>query len=104
MLRANMALADNTEESADDMTAAETAPKPMNVTQGGHRYCMTFGRMNFCSSGGTSTGPDQSVWFQSGNKTRLSWMTQDEGRLNVTHARTHVYINILIYWNDTSFQ
>jgi len=65
MLRANMALADSTDESADDMTAAETAPRPMKVTQGGHRYCMTIGRMSFCSSAGIGTLPGQSVWFQS---------------------------------------
>lgn len=29
---ANMDAADSTDESADDMTAAETAPNPMNAT------------------------------------------------------------------------
>ena len=51
MLRANMALADSTDESADDMTAAETAPSPMNVTHDGHRYCITIGRIILSSSG-----------------------------------------------------
>ena len=51
MLRANMALADSTDESADDMTAADTAPSPMNVTHDGHRYCITIGRIIFSSSG-----------------------------------------------------
>lgn len=30
MFRANIELADNIEESADDMTAADTAPRPKN--------------------------------------------------------------------------
>lgn len=42
-----MELADRTDESADDMTAAETAPRPMKVTHDGHMYCMTIGRINF---------------------------------------------------------
>ena len=53
MLRANIELADRTDESADDITAAETAPRPMNVTQGGHRYCITIGRIIFSSPAGS---------------------------------------------------
>ena len=44
-----MELADNTEESADDMTAAETAPNPMNETAGGVRYCKTNGKRRLAS-------------------------------------------------------
>ena len=44
MFLANIELAERMEESADDMTAADTAPKPMKVTAGGHRYCMTMPR------------------------------------------------------------
>ena len=49
MLRANMELAERMDESADDMTAADTAPSPMKETQLGHRYCITIGRMSFWS-------------------------------------------------------
>ena len=59
-----MEAADKTDESADDMTAAETAPSPINDTHGGHKYCITIGKINFWSSGGTSSLP-HSVWFQS---------------------------------------
>lgn len=36
--RANIDAADNTEESADDITAADTAPKPKKETKSGVRY------------------------------------------------------------------
>ena len=52
MLRANMELAESTDESAEDMTAAETAPRPMKVTHAGHKYCTTIGRIIFSSPGG----------------------------------------------------
>ena len=35
----------NTEESADDITAAETAPSPKNETAAGVRYCNTIGKI-----------------------------------------------------------
>ena len=38
-----MELAERTEESADDMTAAEIAPRPKNDTHFGVRYCNTSG-------------------------------------------------------------
>lgn len=41
-----MELAERTDESAEDITAADTAPSPMNVTQLGHMYCMTIGRIS----------------------------------------------------------
>ena len=49
MFLANMELAERIDESAEDMTAAETAPRPINDTQGGHRYCITIGRISFWS-------------------------------------------------------
>ena len=42
---ANIDDADNTEESADDITAAETAPSPKNETAAGVRYCNTIGKI-----------------------------------------------------------
>lgn len=44
MFLANMELADSIDESADDITAAETAPRPINDTTLGHRYWRTMGR------------------------------------------------------------
>ena len=38
MLYANIELADRTEESADDITAADTAPSPKKETHVGVRY------------------------------------------------------------------
>ena len=55
------------DESADDITAAATAPRPMTATAGGVRYCRTSGRMNR----GSRTPPFSasvelySVWDQS---------------------------------------
>lgn len=45
MLCPNMELADKTDESALDMTAAEIAPNPMNETHVGVRYCSTIGNV-----------------------------------------------------------
>jgi hypothetical protein len=45
-----MELADKTLESAEDMTAAETAPRPKNDTALGVRYCKTIGRIMLVSS------------------------------------------------------
>ena len=42
-----MELAERTEESADDITAAEIAPSPRKVTQDGHKYCKTIGKICF---------------------------------------------------------
>lgn len=41
-----MQLADKMEESADDITAADTAPSPTKETQSGVRYCKTNGRIS----------------------------------------------------------
>lgn len=55
-LRANMEEAPRTDESAEDMVAADTAPSPQNDMYAGVRYCRTMGRiMRACSSvSGTS--------------------------------------------------
>jgi hypothetical protein len=45
-----MELAESTLESAEDMTAAETAPKPKKDTKLGVRYCRTIGRIMLVSS------------------------------------------------------
>ena len=50
MLWANMELAERMLESAEDMTAAETAPSPMNETAVGVRYCRTMGRISDLST------------------------------------------------------
>lgn len=47
--RANMDDADNTDESAEDMTAADTAPNPKKDTKSGVRYCSTMGRIMLVS-------------------------------------------------------
>jgi hypothetical protein len=49
-----MPLADKTDESADDITAAATAPRPKNDTTVGHRYCITKGNVYFSSPFGSS--------------------------------------------------
>ena len=46
-----MELADSVDESADDMTAAETAPSPMNEMAGGVKYWRTNGMIRGPSSG-----------------------------------------------------
>lgn len=40
-----MELAARTDESAEDMTAADTAPSPMNATAVGVKYWNTIGRV-----------------------------------------------------------
>jgi hypothetical protein len=49
--------AERMEESAEDMTAADTAPSPMKDMKGGHRYCRHMGRMRFNWLSGMGTGP-----------------------------------------------
>ena len=44
-----MELADRKLESAEDMTAADTAPSPTNDTAVGVRYWSTMGRINVLS-------------------------------------------------------
>lgn len=54
---ANMELADKTLESADDITAADTAPRPKKETKSGVRYCNTIGRIILVSSAVSGMGP-----------------------------------------------
>lgn len=56
-LRANMEAADRTEESADDITAADTAPRPKNDTKSGVKYCKTIGNIILVSSAVSGYGP-----------------------------------------------
>ena len=44
--------AERTEESAEDMTAADTAPRPKKEAALGVRYCSTIGRIIRVSSFG----------------------------------------------------
>lgn len=66
--------APSTDESAEDMVAAETAPRPQNDTYAGVRYCSTMGKiMRACSSvRGTSPLSANAVWFQSANTLPIS--------------------------------
>ena len=57
MLRANIELADSMDESADDMTAADTAPRPMMATGSGVKYCITSGSTSLESSAGIGISP-----------------------------------------------
>lgn len=61
---ANMELADKTLESAEDITAAETAPSPKNETALGVKYCRTIGRIMLVSSTVNGYGPLYPVSFQ----------------------------------------
>ena len=45
-----MELADRILESAEDMTAADTAPRPMNDTADGVKYCSTKGSIRDLST------------------------------------------------------
>lgn len=68
---ANMELADKTLESADDITAAETAPKPRNETKSGVRYCRTIGRIMPVSCSVRGNGPLYSVSFHAGKNKKV---------------------------------
>jgi hypothetical protein len=46
-LRANMELEERTEESEEDMTAADTAPRPITATGTGVRNCTVQQVSNF---------------------------------------------------------
>lgn len=70
-LRANIDAADNTDESAEDMTAAETAPRPKNDTKSGVRYCNTMGRIMLVSSAVSGHGPLYSVSFHAKKITKI---------------------------------
>ena len=51
MFLANIELALSTLESADDITAAETAPRPNTETNPGVRYRITNGKISLLFSG-----------------------------------------------------
>ena len=57
MFLANMAEAERMEESAEDMTAADTAPSPRKETAGGQRNCRHMGRIRFSRSSGIGIAP-----------------------------------------------
>lgn len=69
-LRANIDAADNTDESAEDITAADTAPKPKKETKSGVKYCNTMGRIMLVSSAVKGHGPRYSVSFHAVGKLR----------------------------------
>lgn len=54
---ANIDAADSTDESAEDITAAETAPSPKNETKSGVKYCKTIGKIMLVSSAVNGYGP-----------------------------------------------
>lgn len=61
---ANIELAESTLESAEDITAADTAPKPKNDTKSGVKNCSTIGRIILVSSAVKGYGPVYVVSFQ----------------------------------------
>lgn len=65
MFLANMELAERMDESADDITAADTAPRPKNETKGGQRCCSTIGKIMSASSFSFGGMEPYDVWFQS---------------------------------------
>lgn len=69
--RANIDEADNTEESADDITAADTAPKPKNETKSGVKYCNTIGKIMLVSCSVSGHGPVYAVSFQAKQENNL---------------------------------
>lgn len=71
MFRANIELADKIEESADDMTAADTAPRPKNEMQTGQRYWSTIGKIISASLLAMGSGTPYSVWFQAEIQTQV---------------------------------
>lgn len=60
-----MELADKMEESADDITAADTAPRPKKEIYTGQRYWSTIGKIISASSFILGSIIPYSVWFQS---------------------------------------
>lgn len=75
-LRANMDAADNTEESAELITAADTAPRPKKETKSGVRYCSTIGRIMLVSDSVRGHGPRYSVSFQAIESEICIWITR----------------------------
>lgn len=60
---ANIELADKTEESAEDITAAETAPRPKKDTKSGVKCCKTIGKIILVWSSVNGYGPVYAVSF-----------------------------------------
>lgn len=60
-----MELAESMDESADDMTAADTAPRPKKEMYGGQRCWSTIGRIMSDSSLSFGGREPYVVWFQS---------------------------------------
>ena len=65
-----MELADRMLLSAEDITAADTAPRPKKDTKAGVKYWSTIGRIMVFSAGVNGQGPVYSVSFQAENKNR----------------------------------
>lgn len=82
ILRENMEAADNTEESAELMTAAEMAPRPTKETKEGVRCWMTSGRIMavwFLEIQNSASSHTRSVAFQSTlNRLRKEKCKSDE--------------------------
>lgn len=57
MFLANIELADKILLSAEDITAAETAPSPKKDTKSGVRYCRTIGKIMLVSVSVRGQGP-----------------------------------------------
>lgn len=76
MFRANMELADKIEESADDITAADTAPRPKNEIQTGQRYWSTIGKIISASFLDMGSGTPYSVSFQAAIWTSVYYQQQ----------------------------
>lgn len=66
-LRANIDAAESTDESAEDITAADTAPNPKKDTKSGVKYCNTIGKIMLVSCSVNGYGPSYSVSFQAVN-------------------------------------
>lgn len=64
-----MEAAERIEESAEDMTAADIAPKPKNEMKSGHIYCRQRGKTSFKFF--PSGACPYSVWFQSEKKEKI---------------------------------
>lgn len=78
MFRANMELADKIEESADDITAADTAPRPKNEIQTGQRYWSTIGKIISASFLVMGSGTPYSVSFQAAIWTSLCYQSHQQ--------------------------
>lgn len=78
MFRANMELADKMEESAEDITAAETAPRPKKEMYTGQRYFRTIGKIMSASLLSLGSRGPYEVWFQSVEQKKTNIKTTKE--------------------------